>query len=639
MTMHMDYQSVPGGTYTTFDLEANGVCAVKLIVSDQHPMQLTFTLRCAQHLMPLAFRWFLRFWDDAGTTPDGVAQSSTNPLFEGHVWEIEPADSLHVNYTCYDPTMIAGRETPIMSTTWLPSGGVGFPPLPDDTAVPRVIFNSTIANDPDTSFERGTGCTIGTMIAVVMDDAIYPLNWYNASPDPVGTSAYISAELDTFFFKPQAKVVSTNESIRTFIDRLTQQHYPECAFLWTPGTRLWHWYSRLTAPAETLSLNKPTTLSTGHVTNVLTMELHRSLEGRFPAVQFFGPETAGPVEVYSTLDGTLAPLGTPVNLENYTDRDGTHSVLCYTQWQIVNAAKRRGARMLPSTFLVREAAYLWVGTRAPSFEITFDSGATWQGLESVWMDFRDGTVNLPKGADGRSLFTYFWSDHRLDPTSSRHFWTPNGYRLIWAPYSAPITVRAPATGWSGTSYTVAGQQSVFMQYDEMLSVAYNRVGEAVTTADRLAQYGYLAQSILNSKKDIVYTGGALLDGIVYDFCRLNKSINLAAVDADGVAITTGWEAILAQVTDVEYDFSEMTTNVTFSNTALAAWGDNIDLLKQRLKIGGNVQAVRQITFQNVYSKFQSPYTMGAPITYVSGIKYTDQTLYYDPNTGKTEAAL
>ncbi len=350
-------------------------------------------------------------------------------------------------------------------------------------------------------------------------------------------------------------------------------------------------------------------------------------------MKFYGPETAGPVEIFSTLDGTLAPIGSYVVLENYIDSGGIGTVIAYSTYQIVDANKRRGAKLFPSTYLVRDDDYHVVGTRSPTFEVTFDGGATWQGVESVWFDFQNGTVNFPAG-----VYIYFWSDHTLEAGSSRHFWTPNGYRLVWAPFGDPITVRYPPTGYAGTSYTVAGQKSELRIYDEMLAVGYNRVGTPVTTLARYSQFQELARSIHVARKDIIYTGGASLEGLLYTFCRLNKCINLAAVDQDGTTITTGWESLSMMLTDAEYNFSDLTTTLTFSQEALTAMGDNADLLKRRLKIG-LVETVRMIEMHNVFSTFQSPYTRGKPIKYVSGIVYNDYDLFYDPQLKRTDRAM
>lgn len=626
MALNLWYQSTLGGSFVGIDLTVARVGNFRLKVSDTHPAILEFDIAQPQHTMPLALRKYVSFWDDAGTTPDAVPQSIGNPLFEGFIWDIQPTESNGLHYICYDPSHMAGKEITIMSTAWDPSTGPGAPPLPGVGAVPRLILNNAIENDVDWSYERAHDLTVGQIIALVFDDALEPLRWYQAAP--TADNPYVSSELDLFTAVPQEKIVSTNESIRTFVDRLTQQYYPEYAFRWDPGSRWWRWYSRLTAPEVTLVLNDPDNANT-----VLSMELHRSLDGRYPAVEFRGPTRTDVIDV-STLDGSLSITSAPTILETYTDAGGTDTSKAYTQFQITNSSWRRGAKRLPSSYLVREHEYFWMATQSPTFLISFDGGSTWQGIDSVFFDFQNGIVQIPDG-----LYPYFWSDHRLDPTSSRHFWTPNAYRLIWAKYSDPIIVRRPSSGFVGTSYTVAGATNVRYIYDEMLAVGYNRVGIPVTTATRIAQFEALGDNILAACKDIAYAGGCQLDGLKYDFCKLQRCINLAAVDADGATLTTGWEEIKAILTDVEYDFAEQTTTLTFSQDQLTAWGDNIDLLKQRLKIG-YVDKFRDIRWQMQWRTLDTVYSNKPEKPKVwSGLTYTDRDLYYDPRVGTVEEAL
>ena len=621
MSLHLQYQAIAGGALTDVDLTTERVTNFVLKISDSHPMTLTFNVLQAQHTLPFGLRKFIKFWDDAGTTPDGAPQSNSNPLFEGWIWECQPSESNLLAYTAYDPSMISGREIIVMSEAWSTSTS------PGTDAVPRLIFNATITNDVDYAFSRADGQTIASMLKTILDDAILPLGFYNAAPG--SGSAYINAELAAFTYTPQEKIVFTNQSIRNALDSLTQSHYPEYAFLWTPGTRLWHWYSRYTAPPITLTLNDPDATNT-----VLTLELHRSLEGRYPAVKFYGPETSGPVEIFSTLDGSLTPIGPSTQIEMYIDSGGIGTVDVFGAYQIVDSTKRRGARLFPTTFLIRDDAYHWVGTRSPTLEFSFDNGDTWRACESVWFDWQNGIVSFPEG-----VFIYFWTDMELEPGSTRHYWTPNAYRLIWAPYNPPITVRYPASGYAGTSYSVAGQTSEKRIYDEMLAVGYNRIGLPITTASRVAQYEELARSIHTACKDIIYTGGCQLDGLKYDFCRLNRCVNVAAVDMDGDVITTGWEAVHMILTDVEYNFAEQTTSLTFSQEALTAMGDEIDLLKQRLRIG-YVQTIRVMNAYLTFSQDRSKYSnKPEKYTYASGVVYSDYDLYYDPNLGKVDNAL
>lgn len=626
MSLHLEYQSTLGGAFSEINLVTYRVGPITCKFADSHPAVLEFDIVAAQHDFPLALRKYIRFWDDAGTTPDGAAQSSANPLFEGFIWEIQPAESNLLKYVAYDPSQITGHDIPVMSTAWAASVG-GDAPLPEADAVPRLILNSAIDNDVDFAFERAGGLTVGEIMQLVLDDAIEPLRWYAAAPG--SDVAYQTADTVLFDFIPQEKIVSTNESVRTFLERLIQQYYPEYAFRWDPGTHYWRWYSRLNGTAVTLTLNDPDAVHT-----VISMELHRSLDGRYPAVKFYGPEVAGPTEEFSTLDGSLSITSPPTILETFTDIHGTGTVNAYTQFQVTDPTKRRGAKRLPATYLVRENDYFWVGTQSPVFLISWDSGANWQGVESFWFDFQHGTANIPDG-----LYPYFWSDHPILPGSSQHFWTPNAYKIVWAPFNPPLSVRRPSSGFSGTSNSVAGQTSIKHIYDEMLSVGFSRTGIPVATATRVAQYEKLGDAILSAVQDIIYTGGCVLEGLRYEFCRLNCNVNLAAVNHNGSTVTTGWESINAVVSDVEYNFAEKTTTLTFSSEALNALGDNIDLLKQRLKIG-LVEKIREVLLQYQWGHFESKYS-NKPGGYDAwtGVVYTDRDLYYDSRLGTVEEAL
>ena len=622
MALHLWYQSTLGGSFVGIDLEAANVHSFRLKIGDSHPATLEFDIAQPQHTLPLNLRGYVSFWDDAGLTPDAAPQAIGNPLFEGFIWEAQPTDSNGIHYLCYDPSHLAGKEIAVMSTAWQNTS----PPVPGTGAVPRLILNNSIENDVDWAFERGNGMTVGNIIATVLDDALRPLRWYQAMP--TATDAYVSAELNLFTAIPQEKVVATNEGLRAFIDRLTQQYYPEYAFRWDPGSRYWKFYSRLSATPVTLVLNDPDGANV-----VSSMELHRNMDNRYPSIEFRGPERVDTVDV-STLDGSLSITSAPTVLETYTDAGGTGTVNAYTQFQITNSAYRRGSRRLAANYLVRQNEYFMSATQSPTFLITFDGGGSWQGIQSVYFDFQNGIVQIPAG-----LYPYFWSDHTLSPTSSQHFWTPNGYRLIWGAYADPIIVRRPSSGFSGTINTIAGSTATKYIYDEMLSVGRNRIGTPVTTATRTAQFELLGDSLLAAMKDIAYAGGCRLEGLRYDFCKLGRCVNLAAVDEDGATLTTGWEAINAIVTDVEYDFAEQLTILTFSQDVLTAFGDNVDLLKQRLKIG-YVQKIREILGQYTWRHAESKYA-NKPGGYNvwSGYVYTDKDFYYDAKLGTVEEAL
>lgn len=627
MTIQMEYQSSPGGSYDPFDLVANKVGNMKLIKSIKHPGVLTFKIYQASYTTPLQWGWFIRMWDDAGEDPDGDPFDDTNPMFEGYIWKIDPLDETNcITYTCYDTSQYCGNTIPVMSTAW----AAGTPPVDGTGAVPRLVYNCKLDNDDDYAFERAHDLTVGQMIAQILDDAILPLRYRNGAP--AAASAYDSSETANFTFKPQDKIVLQDTSIREALQMMLFQMYPDWAMDFRPKDRTWHFFRKSDAPAITLTLND---FDVGNLYPVQTCQVWRSVDGKAPAVKFYGPETTS-IEVFSTLDGTLTILDS-VFLEGYNSPDGMADVYGATRFQIVNTAKRRGARLLPD-YRFAEMGYTYNGsytsvvTRSPFLQFTFDGGSTWQTLLGVNFDFQLGIADS-------GYPTFFWSDRNLVPGSTQNYFVPNGYRLVWAPYTTPLTVRFPSSGFSGTSNTVAGMNHEFKRYAEELAVGYE-YGTPVTTATRLAQFTILAEEWHKQVKDIATAGFAVLFDLKYDFLWLNKRLNFAGVDANGGAITTGWEAANAVLTDVTYDFDTMLTTLSFSSDVFDYGALSIDQMKKRLKIGPVMRRV-EWTQTNIMGRYKSAFTRNQSpfIDYVAGIRFQQNVGYYDKATGNLDAPL
>ena len=83
---------------------------------------------------------------------------------------------------------------------------------------------------------------------------------------------------------------------------------------------------------------------------------------------------------------------------------------------------------------------------------------------------------------------------------------------------------------------------------------------------------------------MIYTGAGVLEGIQYDFARLNTTINIAAVNGDGTPVTTGWESVPIFVTDCKFDFENQPTTLTFSSDQMQLAGVDPAMLKARLGI-------------------------------------------------------
>lgn len=606
--MHIQKQAAPPfGSFADINIESLGVAGMKLKLGYSHPAQLSFTVTVASHTLPFVLTDFIRVWDDAGAV-DGTSedQSGDNPLFEGFVEEITPGDEANiVKIVAYDPTYRSVRKCPLMNDEWdLDSGDE---PVEGVAAYPRVVFNATQDNDDDYAYSIGQNHKLGQMIARVLTDGYLPLYHINAAPgdgSPEGNDqAWLEAELGSLTsglssssgagsgwagglqFEPQEKIVSQSESIRSFCERLLGQYDPTTKMAWQPGERLWRFVRVKQSPAVTITVNDPDAWHGA----VLSMEIHRSAEGRYGAVKFYGPEglewrtaewTAG-----STAD-TLEPVD-PV-LVGISPNTG----LCYHEWIITDTGFTRGANKGPYTIYVPGAYAVWANSNASivtelvesyvqtwfaSLQVRFPDSAAgndhWKAVSGWRWDTRSGRIWLGDGC------LYRWKPD--DP--SNKFEEPIGIRFIYPAFTEPLTVRAPDTGFAGTAFTVGGLEAEKKEYDEALAVGYS-YGIPVTTPRRLSRFEDLADQILEQVKDLVYAGGIVLEGLQYDFARLNRRVNIAAKNDDGAPLVTGWESVGAIVTDVEYDFGEMTTTVQFSSDQLETIGLSPELLKQRLRI-------------------------------------------------------
>lgn len=611
MALNMRIQTASFGDFTTLDLEAERIHSLKLSQGYSHPAKLTWEMDREQHSFPLDFNVFVQFWDDGGSSPDGQsgtgsAFSASNPNFEGFIEEIEPAASNRIRYTAYDPTSKAGKEVPCMSQAWTAGNAPNIPPQEGNGAVPRIVYNSMIDNDDDHQHSRGHNVSLGTILENLLDDAYHPLYWLNAAPGD-GTSAgngtaYESSDTALLTFQPQEKLVYESEAIRSAVDR-TLQYEPRARLMWIPGTRKWRIRDITQAPAQTLTLN-----SFDGDRDVLTLDLDRSMENRATAVRFYGPESHV-AAIASQVDGGLAPF----DPSDYVvlERLGSVEIRSFDKFQITDTSKQNMAPTLPAWITVYMGGYHWQSFRTETVQASWDGGNTWRSIKGAWFDRRQGIIYL-----GGHVFIYN-SEGQVVQTGTQHYFPPDYFRVIYAYIGTPITVRRPADGsFEGTAYTVGRLALEQKFYDESLAVGYE-LGTPVTTATRLAQFGVLAQAILNERKDIIYAGGLTIDGIDYSFDRLYHRVNLAGVDEDGSAVTTGWEAINANVTDVEYDYDQRLTTIQFSSDQQELIGWDPDALKEMLKIRAlerrqfGVFAVK-VTKRRAFTEFGTP-IIGADI--------------------------
>lgn len=628
-----------GTSLIDVDIEASLLYGFSLVRSYNNPAMLRFKAKTtSQFLTTVAnttFRTFIRFWD-----ADDPALGCGVPLFEGFIDDIDPgADSDEVVITALDPSGHTDIST--FSGPWVDGT------TPGTSAVPRVVYNSKIDNDDDYMWEKLHDATIGEIIEDILGENLAPLRAVLAAP--ASSDAFVPAQTAAITFKPQEKVVFESESPRSAITRLLEEWAPQYKLNWVPGDRKWEILDLKSLSSQTVTLN-----ALGQDYPVLSMQLDRSVEGRYSSVKIYGPEEA--VQLDISLNGTddengaaLAVGLTDVSTGPVVDTYGAGAqVYGKNKWQITDATKRRVLRFLPETIAAPQVGavygnptdgFNWLSmvntpTSSPCFQVRFPSDNMgpdyWVTVEGWTLDAKSGTIDFGD---------YYVHQYNPNPPIVGGIlqpnWTnPSDVRFIYATPDTPLSVRYPTTGYAGSAYTVAGIENELSIYDEMLAVEYE-YGVATTTAERVAQFTALAQHIWEMRSDIIYTGGMVLQGLDYSWWALDKRINIAAEDGSGVAATTGLESINAFVTEVEYDFEESVTTLTIDGDKLSVLGLDQSQMKSRLKIRALEPFLELTSAKNVFPKFERDDFLGRKVEY-TGQQYQFQYTkgYQDKDSGE-----
>jgi hypothetical protein len=611
----MSFQATPLDPVVSLDMAGLGIAQVKLQVSYSGPSVLSFVMYAPQQSMPLGAGGFIIFWDDQGVT-DGVPHTPANPTFEGFIEPPSPGDDSNiVRITCLDATNKAAREIRVMSQPWV----AGNPPTTGLGAVPRLVFNAFIQGDDDYIFSRAGFLTTGNIMATLFDEAKPMTDFWNAST--VGSPAYSSSDLNGFTYIPEDKVVFEGQTLRSALQSILQWE-PAVKLCYFPGIRVWRFLNVYNATQRTVTLNQ----FTNPAGVVMSFSLNLSMKDRATAVNVYGPAETIQQTLHWSSGGLTNTSGAAV-LQTWEDPSGTHTTPSLSQFTITNPQCQRVARKLlfPVTSAIPgiglgSANGTSYQTIFPLLEGTYDN-ATWFPIVISNIDGQNGVINI--GSIPSLTITPATSP------SSQTIFAPVDVRLTYVYFGTPMSVRQPASGYSGTANTVAGAITELRLYDEMMAIGYNPWGTPVTSADRIAKYEVLANKMLEQRQNIVYSGGISLADMQYDWIRLNRCINLAALDENGSVLTTGWEAINAIVTDVEYDYSSMLTTLQFSSDHLELAGFDPDFLRKRLKIRA-LEMYMQTTFSYTFAQYQSKFGVGAPLTQISGIGVQNQAVYYDP---------
>lgn len=566
MALQMSIQTTYAGSPTAVNLTTSRLHSFKLKHSYDHPNTLTFKAVADQQTYPLGIRNIVRVWDSTLYNPDGTAQSESRPMFIGYIKDVQPESSNSVAMTCYDPTEELSANVNVMSKAWVSSTE------PVSDAEPRLVFNGrTIAADDDAFWERESFATVGRIIRVILDDCQPPASLVLASASP----PYVMSELDQLNYEPQEKIVFEAQPIRkAIVDTISGSHGIRTRrFFWNPADRQWRFPDITASPAVTLTLgdkNGP----------VLSCDVRRSLEGRYTAVRIYGPPISILTEAKIS-DGSLLDVSDSGDFVQ-SNPPTCCNVPVINRLQIADPTKRYCTSGLPYQVVAQFNDYN-VGVMEYPFLVGYypnDTNAGYKGWRVIfdwyWENKSLGIIRLPSNT----------SAHRYNPSPTSgqpHYEAPTDIKFVYGLPSAPLQVRSPTTGYGGTAFTVANIANEQLRREELLAAYWDR-GTVLTTPSRLAKWQILADYEQSLRRDIVYTGSVVLDGVVTGFGWLNRRVNFAAVDENGAALTTGWESINAVVTEVEYDFEEQTTTLTFSSDAAELIGMDIEEVKQRLKI-------------------------------------------------------
>lgn len=655
----MRYRSWPfSGGWTTVDLTASGVRKMKLRSSQSGPMQLTWEMGSNQVSTPIPNGSFVQVWEDSGDY-EGTSFSSSYPTFEGFCQGSPGRESTVTEYVAYDPTGKASQDISVMDEGWTDIDSV------DTTAVPRSVYCCMNDRDPDWAYSKANPFTgqngisgltadltgtvkffLSEIIADLLNEHQPALEAYGASPSG-GGSPYVSGDLDVTALQwiPQDKIVIQNETIRSAVTRLLTNYAPAYKLQFRNGDRKWRFYNAGSGTARTYTLNDWDASDV-----VLNWWVDKNVESRATAVELYGPKNCG-VTIFSTADGTLTTTGQ--DFQGYIN-GVTPNFLPYA-WQITDADDRPGARVLPQYTWVPVPVYMfgtsttlgggitWVSnfvpTRSPTLQASWDGGNTFITLANPHWNFRDGTVTT-----GDGNYVYIYSDQPVVGSDQEYF-PPDVVRVVYAPFTTPLSVRHPTNSYSGSAYTDDGVTSVFRQYHEMLAVGYETnfyyqtagsgtpvIGTYITIDERVNQYKKLAEALHSQRCNTAWHGGIVLDGLKWDLLYLNRRVNLAGLDADGASATTNLDDMNAIVTDVEYDFAEQTTTAMFNSDLLEVMGYSVELLMQQLQIRALERRVSYNTQFNWRFTENKNSWRNAGFWQWSGVNITENIRYVDPLT-------
>jgi hypothetical protein len=549
------------------DINSTGICDIKLTVSYQHPAALSFTVLTPQNSLPFTMNDGVTFFDDSFST--------TLPVFLGHVRQITPGQNANeVKIVCHDPGARVAEEIYI-------TNGIE----PNNTTIPRVVYNVTIDHDEDKGYEQltytpsstpyGFVAVYATVAQIITDlfanqQALLYSLW--AGPADGVTSSIVQSDLGVMDYQPQEKIVYDSENLISGVQRLTHL-YPAKRVFFDASTRQFRVHQPIDSTDVTLVLNQAYVSGAPVPNPVLSMQLDRVLDRRYTAFKLVGkPQTAYADLSQST--GGIVPQNVPGDSLN-------HPPGSFRQWQVVDPTKRHLARFItPGQWAAVAIPQGNAGVlltffffEQPALLVTYDTGQTWQVVNQMQINVARGLVQTP----------YFLYQLQGQPPNQT-IKLPDDVRFLFNYYTPSIVLRYPSSGFQGNAYSTFGIQAERKVYHELLNTGFLK-WDTTTQQEKITQYTKLAQQALRAYQDAVYTGGCTIFGVDYQYLRLNRRINFTAVDQNNNPLTTGWEQAHAILTDVEYDYSDAgKTTLTFSGDLSGFVQTDVEQLRKVLKI-------------------------------------------------------
>lgn len=539
------------------DLVAQGVCDIVLVVGYNRPAELRWKMTVAQHTLPIPYGDGIKFLDSD--------YHASNPVFIGFVKRVNPVagDPNAVEYVAYDPAVRCAEEVFI-------TNGLGTL----TTTSPRAVYNCKIDGDEDRGYEILHDASVGTIIADLLDNQEELLRTRWAAPAyPSTDGGYVSGDLTPLDYVPQEKVTFDSEGIISGVLRMLN-YYPNRRMVFDPTARQHRVYDVKAATQVTLTLNQ--TASASRV--VLSMQLDRNLDKRFTSVQIYGkPEVAnGDVTVgASTLTQTTEISGPNLGFAR--------------RWTVADSAKRHLAKILANPGVEVTVGGAFLGNSAvveykaifhqPVLLAKWPDSGVWKIVPDFLLRINEGVVETPYHISRAN------ASYSSGPVAGRE--PPSDVRFVFGYYDTPLTVSYPPSGFTGTAasspYNVQVQQRL---YNEILNTGY-AIWDSVTATSRKGAFSKLASALHGAYSDVIYSGGAVIHGIDYEFLGLNRRINITSLDKDGGTLTTGWEAANAILTEVEYDYGMNgvgATTLTFSGDMQEFTQTDPEQLRKLLKV-------------------------------------------------------